>query len=304
MPAWSSFMRAVMVAFCAATSSGSTRNECCDAAPFHVDVSNLLQVARKPHLTLPIEEDPLLAATPLVDDHSITCHAVFLTAVLSTKSDLGCAQPGAAFFDKYMRFISKIPGGRVKAVILHDALPENVTGRLAQAEGPLSFVKVNVTSFDPRVSLDDLLFLLYEEQVKQHLEWSTVFMSNEHDVKAFQNPCVLVGRHPDKAFVHSQKRSTLAQGSWTVGISTTLGGEHYGGFIGGGRLVVLDMLAKLRVVILDPEKALTTEGRFTDLSIAPVNHVLRKDFSTNIAPFQSQRLLHTNWTDIEFALKE
>lgn len=178
----------------------------------------------------PEQEDPQRAAQRLLDDHQSTYHTVFLTTVFSTGHypvHPGRVEPSVAYFEKYMRHILKIPGGRVKAVVLHDSIPENVTGPLTMADGSFSFVKVDTLRFPKHLSLVDMRYLIFEEQVKQHPEWSTLFMSDVHDIQFFHNPCVLVDRQPDKVFVHSQEKQRLRGNGFVAAQFQVLGGQYY-----------------------------------------------------------------------------
>lgn len=267
-----------------------------------------------------------MAAKRLLDDHSSTCSTVFLTTVFSTRSDPihgGFIEPGLAYFERYMQSILKIPGGRVKAVVLHDSIPENMTGPLTVADGSFSFTKVDISRFPKWLSVNDVRFLLFEEVVKQHPEWVTVFMSDVHDVRFFHNPCVLVERQPDKVFVHSQDLESLAGSGFMRGKFRMLGGQYdkwynhtkaanstirvlNAGVVGGRRPVVLDVLAKMRAIYQDPDFVERRRGRRTCVNMAVVNYVLYTEFATRIEtgyPLHGRWLAHSNRSDVDFQHK-
>mmetsp|Transcript_81308 Transcript_81308/g.225921 ORF Transcript_81308/g.225921 Transcript_81308/m.225921 type:complete len:223 (+) Transcript_81308:53-721(+) len=220
-------MRACLVLIIAsviARSSGSGGG--CDAAPCTGDASNLLQLVGNVHLPYPNKEDPQLASERLIDDLQSTCHTVFLATVFSSRNNPvhgGRVKPTVSYFEKYMRSILTIPGGRVKAVVLHDSIPDNVTSPLTMADGSFSFVRLDTLRFPKWFILVDMRYAMIEEQVKQPPEPITVCMSGVRDVVFFHNPCE---RQPDNVFVHSQEQQALMGARYVAGQFKTLGGQY------------------------------------------------------------------------------
>jgi len=330
MPAWAAAALAAIAAFYVAGGSGLKD----DSVACPGDGFAALQLAPKGQRPQAFAGDPLVAARLLEDDHRSTCSAVLLTTFLSSKPDPirgGHIPLTRSYIERYYRSVLAIPGGRARAVVLHDNLPENVTGPMTMPDGSFSFVKVDVSGIDPLLSPNDLRYLLFQEQVAQHPEWSTVFMTDGRDVTVMHNPCVLVERHPEKVFIQSEEGIPLAMSKFVGFGFTGLGGkykewfEQLGsgrdpsrevlnpGIVGGSRTVVLDFLAKFRAVFLDPEMALRknadvfeTAGNVINVNMAVANYVVYKDLAASIQtglPLHSRWSLHENRTDVYFTHK-
>mmetsp|Transcript_41308 Transcript_41308/g.115031 ORF Transcript_41308/g.115031 Transcript_41308/m.115031 type:complete len:328 (+) Transcript_41308:61-1044(+) len=258
----------------------------------------------------------------LMDDHVSDCDTVFLTTVLGSRHDPvrgGYIKPDFGYFERFYRSILAIPGGRAKAVILHDFLPENMTSRFTTADGSFSFVKVDISNVDHLLGLNDLRYQLYEEEVKKHPEWDNIFMTDGQDVVVLHNPCALVEQHPEKVFAHSQEGQTLKSYTWMKEKFEQMGGKYYdwyakakedpamtvmnAGILGGARPVVLKALAKLNAAILDPNLVRRKEGHQLISNMAAFNYVLRQDFAGDIVtgfPLHSKWFEWSNRTDVYF----
>mmetsp|Transcript_41309 Transcript_41309/g.115035 ORF Transcript_41309/g.115035 Transcript_41309/m.115035 type:complete len:354 (+) Transcript_41309:44-1105(+) len=258
----------------------------------------------------------------LLDDHSSTCETVFLTTLLSTRDDPQrhvAIQPNFTYIEAYWRSILSLPGGRAKAVVLHDSMPEEFTKKYTMPDGTFSFVKVDLSHVDPLMGLNDLRYQLFEEEVKKHPEWDNIFMTDGQDVVVLHNPCALVEQHPEKVFAHSQEGQTLKSYTWMKEKFEQMGGKYYdwyakakedpamtvmnAGILGGARPVVLKALAKLNAAILDPNLVRRKEGHQLISNMAAFNYVLRQDFAGDIVtgfPLHSKWFEWSNRTDVYF----
>mmetsp|Transcript_115053 Transcript_115053/g.321557 ORF Transcript_115053/g.321557 Transcript_115053/m.321557 type:complete len:325 (+) Transcript_115053:75-1049(+) len=248
----------------------------------------------------------------LMDDHVSDCDTVFLTTVLGSRHDPvrgGYIKPDFGYFERFYRSILAIPGGRAKAVILHDFLPENMTSRFTTADGSFSFVKVDISNVDHLLGLNDLRYQLYEEEVKKHPEWDTVFMTDSRDVVVLHNPCVLAERQPDKVFVGSQQDSMKPRW-WFNESFHAMGGKYLewyeaqpdgktklsAGIMGGKRDLVLKGLAQLNAALMDPELELRKKGHTVAVNMAAFNYVFHGDMEQNVV---TGHPVHSKWNEWE-----
>jgi len=248
----------------------------------------------------------------LLDDHSSTCETVFLTTLLSTRDDPQrhvAIQPNFTYIEAYWRSILSLPGGRAKAVVLHDSMPEEFTKKYTMPDGTFSFVKVDLSHVDPLMGLNDLRYQLFEEEVKKHPEWDTVFMTDSRDVVVLHNPCVLAERQPDKVFVGSQQDSMKPRW-WFNESFHAMGGKYLewyeaqpdgktklsAGIMGGKRDLVLKGLAQLNAALMDPELELRKKGHTVAVNMAAFNYVFHGDMEQNVV---TGHPVHSKWNEWE-----
>jgi len=249
----------------------------------------------------------------LLDDRSSTCQTVFLTTLLSTRHDPqrgAMIQPNFTYIEAYFRSIMSLPGGRAKAVILYDSLPEDMPRKYTPADGTVSFVKVDISGIDPLMGLNDLRYQLFEDQVKKHPEWDTIFMTDSRDVVVLHNPCVIVERQPEKMFVGSQLDS-LKPRWWFNESFHAMGGKYLkwyeaqpdhtqvklsAGIMGGKRELVLKSLAALNSALMDPELEVRKKGHQVVINMAAFNYVFHGEFEqAHVTGFP----LHSKWNEWE-----
>jgi len=207
----------------------------------------------------------------------------------------------------------------MKSVVLHDILDENITNTYTTRDGAVSFRKVDISGMDPIMGLNDLRFLLFEEELNKHPEWDTVFLTDIRDVVVVHNPCSLVEERPDALFVQSEK-SSMKPFPYVRGKFEEMGGKYLEwydavpdqtnllspGLIGGKRSVVLKALDGLNAVMTDPELASRKEGK-VKINFVAANYAFRTNFdSKNIvtgSPLHSEYWAYENRTDVYFRHK-
>jgi len=255
----------------------------------------------------------------MLDDHSSKCETVFLTTLLSTRHDPQRAvsiTPNFTYIEAYYRSILSLPGGRAKAVILYDSLDEDMTSKY-EIPDAISFVKVDISNMDPLLGLNDLRYQLFEDQIRKHPEWDTVFMTDSRDVVVLHNPCVLVERQPEKVFVGSQTESMKPRW-WFNESFHGMGGKYLdwyeaqpnhtkiklsAGIMGGKRDLVLLGLESLNAVLTDPELELRKKGRQVAVNMAAFNYVFHGEFDDDTVtgfPLHSKWNYWENRTDVYF----
>jgi len=257
----------------------------------------------------------------LLDEHSEACHTVYLTNVFTTRPDPQGKRKGVpdfTYFERYYRSILSLPTGRASAVILYDSLPEDLVRNYSTGDDVLSFRKVDISKLDPLMGLNDLRFLVFEEEVKKHPEWSTIFMTDIRDVLAIHNPCMFVKRHPEKIFVGSQPNSLKPY--WVAAKQFGRAGGKYlawytaqpddavpelnAGLIGGRRPVVLKVLSKIIEVLLDPETTGRKERTNVTINMPAVNYGIYTNFGMKMIvtgrPLHSEFRGYENRTDVYF----
>jgi len=260
----------------------------------------------------------------LLDDHSSTCETVFLTTAFGSRPDPQAKRykpPTLDYIERYYRSILSIPGGKAKALIFHDGLPDDIVRNYSTADGAVTFVKVDLSGMDENLGLNDLRYQVYEEQVKKHAEWETVFMTDASDVVALHNPCVLVARQPDKIFVGSQP-SHIKPFPYIQMKFEEMGGKYLewykaqedgkvtllnAGIIGGRRSRVLDALAEINQALLDPMLEVRRNGSNVRVNMPAINYVfhaqLGDDKIVTGAPLHSKFWAYEDRADVYFKHK-
>jgi len=146
------------LAFAAAAAAGSSLAGQCDSELS--DSAALLQtnIAGRPEAGEdrgPAEEDSALASKMQWDDQHCACTTVFLAAVLDTGTNAVHHEDhrmgGFSFFQRYYESIIALPGGRAKAVIIHNRLPENLTR--AKSNSAVSFTKVDISGMHEHMTV-------------------------------------------------------------------------------------------------------------------------------------------------------
>jgi len=257
----------------------------------------------------------------LLADHSGDCKTVLLTNVFTTREDPQAKRHGMPtfeYFERYYRSILSLPSGRASAVIFYDDLPEDLVRNYTSGDGAVSFTKVDISGLDPIMGLNDLRYQVFEEHIKKHPEWETIFMTDINDVTVIHNPCAFVDRTPDKLFVGSQTEP-LKPREFIHHKFEQAGGKYLkwyeaqpdfslpllnAGIIGGKRSVVLRALRKVNEMLEDPE----LPGRKMDVGVRinmeAVNYVFytafgRESLVTGV-PLHSKFYYFQNRTDVYF----
>jgi len=259
----------------------------------------------------------------LMADRDLSCETVLLTNVFGTRKDPQGklhAPPDFSYFERYYRSVLSVPGGRVKAVVLHDFLTEDVTSNYTTKDGSMSFVKVDISGLDPLMGLNDLRFQLFDEQIKKHPEWETVFITDISDVVVVHNPCGFVEKQPERIFSGSQ-RVALKPYPYMNGKFEELGGKYLewydslvdykrtlmnAGILGGKRSVVLKALSALNAVLLDPELSSRKQKTDVTVNMAAFNYALHSNFEGHMVtgfPLHSKFWNYENRTDVYFRHK-
>jgi len=338
-----------LAVLCALVGAGASGDACADAETAETAEASLLQFARIAVNTLTEGEmaaralvmeqeasgldlaDPGtppccgsdLDMTMLLEDHNAQCETVFLTTLLATRKDPQSkiyGPPDFSYFQRYWRSILALPAGAGKAVIMHDYLPDNVTSNYSTKDGSVSFVKVDISGFDPLLGLNDLRYQLFEQQVKNHPDWDTVFLTDISDVVVLHNPCAFVERQPERVFVGSQ-HAKMKPYKFIRDKFLELGGkylewydaqpdDHYtmlnAGILGGKRSMVLAALERMNAVVTDPELASRKAGEPVRVNMAAFNYVFYTAFANQTVtghPLHSQFSLYDNRTDVYFRHK-
>lgn len=115
----------------------------------------------------PAEEDSALASKMQWDDQHCACTTVFLAAVLDTGTNVvhhkDHSMGGFSFFQRYYESIIALPGGRAKAVIIHNRLPENLTR--AKSNSVVSFTKVDISGMHEHMTVVEWRWIVLFDQV-------------------------------------------------------------------------------------------------------------------------------------------
>mmetsp|Transcript_117158 Transcript_117158/g.338721 ORF Transcript_117158/g.338721 Transcript_117158/m.338721 type:complete len:344 (-) Transcript_117158:84-1115(-) len=257
----------------------------------------------------------------LIEDHNQTCTTVFLTNVFTTRADPQGKRKGIpdfTYFERYYRSIMAIPSGRAQAVVLYDYLPEDLIRNYSVGDKALTFKKVDVSKIDKLMGLNDLRFLLFEDEVKAHPEWGTIFMTDIRDVMAIHNPCSFVDRHPDKLYVGSQPNN-MKPYKWMLRQFDMAGGKYLewynsqpdddrlelnAGLLGGKRPMILQVLRKINAMLMDPELGGRKNQTNVTVNMAAVNYACYEGFGIERvvtgAPLHSEFRAFENRTDVYF----
>eukprot|EP00429_Kryptoperidinium_foliaceum_P018701 CAMPEP_0176038796 /NCGR_PEP_ID=MMETSP0120_2-20121206/19229_1 /TAXON_ID=160619 /ORGANISM="Kryptoperidinium foliaceum, Strain CCMP 1326" /LENGTH=354 /DNA_ID=CAMNT_0017372191 /DNA_START=65 /DNA_END=1129 /DNA_ORIENTATION=+ len=257
----------------------------------------------------------------LVEDHSQACHTVFLTNVFTTRADpqgKRKGMPDFTYFERYYRSMLSLPSGRASALILYDYLPEELVSNYTTGDGTVSFLKVDVSHIDKLMGLNDLRFLVFEEQVKKHPEWETIFLTDIRDVMAIHNPCFFVNRNPDKLFVGSQPNN-LKPYKWALRQFAMAGGKYLdwynsqpdddvvelnAGLLGGKRPMILSVLRKINEMLMDPELGGRKNHTNVTVNMAAVNYACYQGFGKEKvvtgSPLHSEFRSFENRTNVYF----
>jgi len=287
------------LAFAAAAAAGSSLAGQCDSELS--DSAALLQtnIAGRPEAGEdrgPAEEDSALASKMQWDDQHCACTTVFLAAVLDTGTNAVHHEDhrmgGFSFFQRYYESIIALPGGRAKAVIIHNRLPENLTR--AKSNSAVSFTKVDISGMHEHMTVVEWRWIVLFDQVRKHPEWDTLFMTDISDVVVHHNPCVFVQKHPGKLFASSEQNKGF--GGWVLhSFFRQLGGKYlawYGdhraslpakllnaGVFGGHRADVLRFAVHMEAVLLDPELAIKKDATTHWFDPGAFNYALRAKFA-------------------------
>lgn len=241
---------------------------------------SLLQrrVALGAHLGAEVAVDARLERLTKASDPSNGCRTTLLTTFFITREDPQrhwFVKPSAGYFRDFYRSVLSVPGGGVRAVVLCDALPDSITQEYSTANGTFSFVKVDLSQFEPKLGLNDLRFQLFEDHLRRNPDLGTVFMTDIRDVVVLHNPCALVERFPDRLFVGSQADDLKADTCLGRHFAE-MGGKylewyervqpgHFDvlspGIIGGTRSVLLSFLPKYNAAMMDPSLVMRQAGK-------------------------------------------
>lgn len=223
-----------------------------------------------------------------------TCNTVVFSNVFSGRKDWqrgGHIKPGFDYFQHFHDSVVSVAG--VRAVVFYDELPGNVTEQYSTPN--FRFVHVNLSTFDRHLGVNDVRFLVFQKYLQEHPEYETVFTTDISDVVVRHNPCTLVAKSPHKLFVGTEE-NTLAGNGWMKDRFRSMGGRYMewfskqtdksevvfnAGIIGGRRGVILEFLAKVTTVLLDPALAARRSGSEVDVNMAALNWVLRRDYPSD-----------------------
>mmetsp|Transcript_174702 Transcript_174702/g.560295 ORF Transcript_174702/g.560295 Transcript_174702/m.560295 type:complete len:391 (-) Transcript_174702:49-1221(-) len=227
----------------------------------------------------------------LLRDHNATCKTVILSDFITGRKDWQRnrhIKPSLEYFEKFYESVLSVPGNGVKAVVLHDGLPKNITDKYTTDDRAFSFVRVNLTNFQGSLGVNDLRFVLFHDMIEQHPEWDTVFMTDLSDVAVRHNPCHLVALGPSKLYL-GREGGPLALNPWMGLRFKDMGGKYLkwyrrqrlgsgriqnAGIIGGRRELLLGFLTKMVAVMSDPELAVRRRGREVNVNMAALNWVV------------------------------
>jgi len=256
----------------------------------------------------------------LLDDHSSTCHTMYLTNWFTTRKDPQGKrkETDITYISRYIRSIMSLPSGRASAHILYDDIPDELIRNYSTGDGAVTFEKVDISKIDPLMGLNDLRYLLFEEQVKRHPEWDTIFMTDIRDVLAIHNPCTFVGRNPDKLYVGSQTNN-MKPWKWMIRQFYMAGGKYLdwymaqpddafielnAGIIGGKRPMILKVLGKINEMLMDPDLGGRKNKTNVTVNMAAVNWACYGGFGKERVvtgpPLHSLYKYFENRTDVYF----
>jgi len=248
------------------------------------------------------------------------CHTVFLTSVFTTHGNHHSGRqetPSFKFFESYYRSMTSLQGRGPGVLVLYDDLPADLVRNFS--DGAVSFQKVDLSGFDPKMSLDDLRYLVFEEQIQKHPEWSTIFITDMRDALVLRDPCSLVDGHADKLFAGSRParappsydgKLVQVDGNylaWNVSQLDTSHLELNPMVLGGKRPVILKALGKVRDLLSDQQLSIVSRNRADGVNASAITHAaysaLGKDKVMTFVPVHSKSNAYEHRTDVYFWCK-
>jgi len=293
-----------------------------------LDTSTMLQVSAPPDAVAHAGADGHDRRTPRVmgsardltlqiGETAGICHTVFLTSVFTAWGNERRETPSLRFFERYYRAMTSLASGGPGAVVLYDDLPMDIVRNFS--DDAVSFQKVDISGFDPKMSLDELRYSVFEEAIKKHSEWKTIFMTDIRDAVVLRDPCPLVAGHADKLFAGSRPArlnltsdEQLAQSggnylTWDVAQSDSPHLELNPVVLGGRRPVVLKALGKVRELSSDSQLAAESRSRADRSSASAIHYAadsaLGKDKVMAGVPLHSKLDANKHRADVYFWCK-
>mmetsp|Transcript_105114 Transcript_105114/g.304084 ORF Transcript_105114/g.304084 Transcript_105114/m.304084 type:complete len:324 (+) Transcript_105114:63-1034(+) len=293
-----------------------------------LDTSTMLQVSAPPDAVAHAGADGHDRRTPRVmgsardltlqiGETAGICHTVFLTSVFTAWGNERRETPSLRFFERYYRAMTSLASGGPGAVVLYDDLPMDIVRNFS--DDAVSFQKVDISGFDPKMSLDDLRYLVFEEQIQKHPEWSTIFITDMRDALVLRDPCSLVDGHADKLFAGSRParappsydgKLVQVDGNylaWNVSQLDTSHLELNPMVLGGKRPVILKALGKVRDLLSDQQLSIVSRNRADGVNASAITHAaysaLGKDKVMTGVPLHSKSIAYDHRTDDYFWCK-
>jgi hypothetical protein len=243
------------------------------------------------------QENAEMAAPSGADNARPPCSTVLLTTFITGKVDpqrQTYQKPSFEYMSAYYESILAHNDERVRAVILHDQLPQSLVDEYTPADQQVSFVMVNISKY-PDLGVNDLRYHLFQEQLLAHPEWDVVFATDLHDVTVRRNPCdVVYEQGRNKLFVGSEAEE-LAGHEWMRDNEFALMGGQYlswflalpqdgtpvynAGLQGGTRDTLLKLVTNMIQVIDDPALQLRQQHEQVHINMGALNWVLRTKYN-------------------------
>jgi hypothetical protein len=130
------------------------------------------------------------------------------------------------YMSKFYQSVRNFNDAALKAIVLHDGLPDNFTQEHTPLDNQITFVRVDLSKYDPLLGINDVRYHLFKEQLELHPEWDVVFITDVSDVVIRQNPCKHVntlGR--DKIYVGIEFEK-LKPHPWMLKRYESMGGKY------------------------------------------------------------------------------
>jgi lipopolysaccharide biosynthesis glycosyltransferase len=134
--------------------------------------------------------------TRLIRDTS-ACSTVLLTTFIIGKEDWQRKKHQSAEFkymSKFYNAVRSFSESALKAVVLHDGLPENFTSKYTTSDSQITFEKIDLSKYDRMLGVNDVRYHFFREQLEAHSDWDTVFITDVSDVVIRVNPCTVVSQ--------------------------------------------------------------------------------------------------------------
>lgn len=222
-----------------------------------------------------------------------SCGLMILTSYFTLKPDWQTGRMVPQQFGYIRHLYRSVMLNGLNATVIFDSLPEDLIGFFANDR--VRFLQVRLDDWDYTLGVNDIRFLVFQDEIKKHPEWQTIFMVDAFDVQAATNPCSHMTRfavEPSLLYVGSENK-TIRGNEWFFWVLSQLGGQYRkwystvkreqvilnAGISGGSRAVVLEFLEKLSDVLMDPELTVRKMRKQVNANMAAFNYVVYNNFS-------------------------
>jgi len=211
-----------------------------------------------------------------------------LTTFFTTKKDWQRGKYAKAQFDKIGKLYVSALRRALRVMVLYDELPQDLI--FQYSTDFFRFHRVNLSDFDMRYGVNDLRYFFFQRLVKEHTEWSSVFIVDAFDVRVGMDPCESI--KPETLYV-GVELDKLRNHPWMKARFFKMGGKYKKwytsmvdakmkilncGITGGSRDIMLSLLQRMTEVITDPNLAPNRNSEDVNLNMAALNYIVYTEF--------------------------